>query len=506
MEEVVETESGGEESHPAITQHDNRKVVSTKSHRRVEEKNDTKARKPSIDQKKSSKESESGTEKKKEKRSKRSTSTSVTVTRKSSPKEPSPPPEPRDVSPARQPQTNIVHVKNLVRPFTANQLKSLLGKVGKIIEDTFWIDKIKSHCIVTYENEEEAVTARKCLHGITWPSSNPKKLFVDFCTEYQSNQFRGIPNKPIPTIDDEEIEQKSKSENDGRKGKDEMRNNRRSAPEEDRVRRDRDHPARDAAGRRISSGSSPKRRREDQRKTSPDRRRHGDDRKMGRRDDRSQPLREWDRDKLDQETEHRRQAKERERERRVSPRRDEEHRKRKEAKESKPDEQPAKLLDDLFRKTKSTPCIYWLPLTDEQVETRLKEREARRQARVKARKEMEEEEAKRRVKMEAERKERAARSPDRRHSSGRIRKDSANDRKQDSRRPVDRSRERPRNDQSLKKKSQSPKPGGRQKPKAESSSDSSSSDSSSDSGSDSDDSDSGKSSGSGSPSPKKPKP
>lgn len=28
---------------------------------------------------------------------------------------------------------------------------------------------------------------------------------------------------------------------------------------------------------------------------------------------------------------------------------------------------PAKLLDDLFRKTKATPCIYWLPLTNEQV-------------------------------------------------------------------------------------------------------------------------------------------
>jgi hypothetical protein len=33
----------------------------------------------------------------------------------------------------------------------------------------------------------------------------------------------------------------------------------------------------------------------------------------------------------------------------------------------KEEEAPAKLLDDLFRKTKSTPCIYWLPLTAEQV-------------------------------------------------------------------------------------------------------------------------------------------
>ena len=31
------------------------------------------------------------------------------------------------------------------------------------------------------------------------------------------------------------------------------------------------------------------------------------------------------------------------------------------------DETPAKLLDDLFRKTKTSPCIYWLPLTAQQI-------------------------------------------------------------------------------------------------------------------------------------------
>jgi apoptotic chromatin condensation inducer in the nucleus len=29
--------------------------------------------------------------------------------------------------------------------------------------------------------------------------------------------------------------------------------------------------------------------------------------------------------------------------------------------------QPGRLLDDLFRKTKATPCIYWMPLSEEQV-------------------------------------------------------------------------------------------------------------------------------------------
>lgn len=33
----------------------------------------------------------------------------------------------------------------------------------------------------------------------------------------------------------------------------------------------------------------------------------------------------------------------------------------------KDNEPPLRLLDDLFRKTKTTPCVYWLPLTPEQV-------------------------------------------------------------------------------------------------------------------------------------------
>lgn len=37
------------------------------------------------------------------------------------------------------------------------------------------------------------------------------------------------------------------------------------------------------------------------------------------------------------------------------------------AKPKEKKEAPGKLLDDLFRKTKALPCIYWLPLTKDQV-------------------------------------------------------------------------------------------------------------------------------------------
>ena len=58
----------------------------------------------------------------------------------------------RSPSPARSPVSNIIHVFNLVRPFTLGQLKALLGKHGKLLEDGFWIDKIKSHCLAKVTN------------------------------------------------------------------------------------------------------------------------------------------------------------------------------------------------------------------------------------------------------------------------------------------------------------------------------------------------------------------
>lgn len=50
--------------------------------------------------------------------------------------------------------SSILYITNLVRPFTVLQLKGLLARTGKIVENGFWIDKIKSKCFVQYETEE----------------------------------------------------------------------------------------------------------------------------------------------------------------------------------------------------------------------------------------------------------------------------------------------------------------------------------------------------------------
>lgn len=50
--------------------------------------------------------------------------------------------------------SSILYITNLVRPFTIMQLKGLLARTGKIVDNGFWIDRIKSKCYVKFENEE----------------------------------------------------------------------------------------------------------------------------------------------------------------------------------------------------------------------------------------------------------------------------------------------------------------------------------------------------------------
>lgn len=57
-------------------------------------------------------------------------------------------------SPAKNPKSCVLFISNLVRPFTLKHLKELMERTGKIREDGFWTDRIKSKCYVHYETEE----------------------------------------------------------------------------------------------------------------------------------------------------------------------------------------------------------------------------------------------------------------------------------------------------------------------------------------------------------------
>lgn len=278
-------------------------------------------------------------------------------------------------SPPRGKVSNIVHICNLVRPFTLGQLKELLGRTGTLVEEAFWIDKIKSHCYVTYSTVEEALATRNALHGVKWPQSNPKFLSADFAEQDELDFHRGLlAEHPTEVKADEALALPGLG------------------------------PA--ARGERDMSRRSEAREREAAVREQWAER----EREMERRE-RTRAEREWDRDKVREGP--RSRSRSRERRRKERPKSKE---KKAEKKEKAQEEPPAKLLDDLFRKTKAAPCIYWLPLTDTQYVQKQAERAARARERERRRKELEAEEARQR-----ERSRQAEREKRREHSRERER-------------------------------------------------------------------------------------
>jgi len=247
-------------------------------------------------------------------------------------------PSEREPSPARRKSSTVIYIRNLVRPFTVNQLKELLARTGKITD--FWIDNIKSKCYCMYETEAQSVETRTALHGVRWPPSNPKKLLVDYAPADELDHHKAL-TEPIP------------------------------------------------------------------RKTEPLKvdpffatRQQEEQRAEGAREKRREVVREWDRVKIGEtspgEKERERELRRREREeqeagekrkRRSRSKEKEEKKEKRPAEKRQKEEAPAKLLDDLFRKTKTTPCIYWLPLTAEQIAEKEQQRRLRmaeRQKRLEA--------------------------------------------------------------------------------------------------------------------------
>ncbi|XP_071626084.1 uncharacterized protein Acn isoform X1 [Temnothorax longispinosus] len=215
-------------------------------------------------------------------------------------------------SPPASKPTNILLIKNLVRPFTLNQIKELLSRTGTIVENGFWMDRIKSKCIVEYSNEDQAFETRQALHGISWPMSNPKKLHVEYATKEdmetarESSKEQPVARKTEPLSSD--------------------------SWQQDWSRDEKTNMTKVTVVREWDLG----------------------------KEDGQQHIREKEREKKDHDKKRRVRSRSPTLDAHLSaPAR--------KFKKKEDDPPPAKLLDDLFRKTKATPCIYWLPLTNEQI-------------------------------------------------------------------------------------------------------------------------------------------
>ncbi|XP_017854424.2 apoptotic chromatin condensation inducer in the nucleus [Drosophila busckii] len=283
----------------------------------------------------------------------------------------------RSPSPARNHTSHVLYITNLVRPFTVLQLKGLLARTGKIVDDNgFWIDRIKSKCFVAYATEDEAIETRHALHGVRWPVSNPKCLNVDFGS--RTDMDRAIQS----------------TQNDAPKyPHDNTRDNQHAGNTWSRL------DASDIkAARPVREWDVGKKEPNDREKSINDRRRSSKERVDARLGERGRGG--DDADRAGQE-----RKRSRERERSGRDRIDQHGRSRSGSpatkSRKKENEPPVRLLDDLFRKTKSTPCIYWLPLTPEAIA----EKEAFRQKRI--------EEHKQRIKEREERMKERDREKDR---------------------------------------------------------------------------------------------
>ncbi|KAL3281179.1 hypothetical protein HHI36_004397 [Cryptolaemus montrouzieri] len=240
-------------------------------------------------------------------------------------------------SPAKQPVSPILFISNLVRPFTIKQLKELLERTGTIKEDGFWTDRIKSKCFVHYESTEEAEATRNALHGVNWPIGNGKKLVIEYSTEEEMEKAKNPPTQPVaPPVH--------------------VTPPRAKTPQKENT--EPEHEPRNGDRR----GGERKRK---------------DSERTRERGGRAAPTREWDVGKESRRERSRSRSRERKRNhggrRSITPLEDFIARKQRKLEDSV----PQKLMDDLFQRTKTMPCIYWQPLSPEEISIKQQQRLSR---------------------------------------------------------------------------------------------------------------------------------
>ncbi|KAL8792993.1 MAG: hypothetical protein Q9195_004397 [Heterodermia aff. obscurata] len=100
--------------------------------------------------------------------------------------------EDRVISPALHSATSALYIRDFMRPIKADTLKAYLSALacppdsdqdpGIITE--FFLDSVKTHCLVAFANTSAAARVRLGLHDRVWPDEkNRKPLWVDFVPE-----------------------------------------------------------------------------------------------------------------------------------------------------------------------------------------------------------------------------------------------------------------------------------------------------------------------------------
>ncbi|KAL8738717.1 MAG: hypothetical protein Q9181_000539 [Wetmoreana brouardii] len=111
--------------------------------------------------------------------------------------------EERVVSPALHPATTALYIRDILRPLHVENLKDHLISLATpsnaeldpaIIED-FFLDSIRTHCLVRFSTVAAASRVRTGLHDRVWPDEkNRKPLWVDFVPEEKLPRWFEVEN------------------------------------------------------------------------------------------------------------------------------------------------------------------------------------------------------------------------------------------------------------------------------------------------------------------------
>ncbi|KAL9031049.1 MAG: hypothetical protein Q9196_000882 [Gyalolechia fulgens] len=109
----------------------------------------------------------------------------------------------RIVSPALHPATTALYIRNILRPLHVENLKDHLVNLATPSDQSpdpsiiaeFFLDSIRTHCLVRFSTVAAASRVRTGLHDRVWPEEkNRKPLWVDFVPEEKLPKWLEVEN------------------------------------------------------------------------------------------------------------------------------------------------------------------------------------------------------------------------------------------------------------------------------------------------------------------------
>jgi apoptotic chromatin condensation inducer in the nucleus len=88
-----------------------------------------------------------------------------------------------------------VRVVGFVRPFTLKAAKELMTEWAAPIDDGFWMNAVKSECVVTFASKDDARRTQEGVHHMQWPPVHGRVLEASF-SEITAAEARRVAEQP----------------------------------------------------------------------------------------------------------------------------------------------------------------------------------------------------------------------------------------------------------------------------------------------------------------------